>query len=70
MNSVGEESRGGRIWGFPGACLWRLEEELVGIGLSMRESVMVSWQEGGKLEIRPQMGGPGLKLGGGTVGWD
>lgn len=31
------------------------------------ESVMVSWQEGDKLEVRPQMGRQGLKLWGGGV---
>lgn len=36
MHGVGSESRGGRIWGFPGECLWRLQQELVGIGLSVR----------------------------------
>lgn len=35
-----------------------------GSGTSNEGSVMVSWQEPGKLEIRPKMGGQGLKLGG------
>lgn len=39
----------------------------------VKESVMVSWQEGDKLEIRPKVSGRNLRLGrggewGGTVG--
>lgn len=42
---------------------------LVGVRLSMGGwSVMVSWQEGDKLEVRPKMGGQGLKLGVGYSG--
>lgn len=45
----------------------------VGIGAGRGEtfnggwSVMVTWKEGDKLEVRPKMGGQGLKLGVGTV---
>lgn len=46
-----------------------------GSGTFNEGNVMVNWQERDKLEIRPKMGGQGLKLGGRqeggcTVGWD
>lgn len=37
-----------------------------GGGTFNERSVMVSWQEGGKLEVRPKMGRQRLKLEGGT----
>lgn len=40
-----------------------------GDGTCSEGSAAVSWR-GGAFEIGPQMGGPGLTPGGGTVGWD
>lgn len=42
--------------------------EAGGGGTFIKGSVMVSWQEGDKLEIRPKVGGRNSRLGRGAAG--